>query len=255
MWKASLEIADLRVPVKLYAAAEDRDIHFRLVHAADQIPVQQRMVDPRSGEPVEPSRVRRGIELARGLYVVLDESDLDAIAPKPSRSIEVVRFVPSAAVDPGWYLRPYFLGPDGDGADYAALLEALAATGVRGVARWTMRGRRYFGALAAHDRHLALIALRSAEEVIAWKELEPLEGKPANAGERRLAEQLVAALDAPFDPAELKDEYRERVLAFLRAKAKGRRTAPPREAMPKPVSDLSAALKRSLATARRGRAA
>ncbi len=118
-----------------------------------------------------------------------------------------------------------------------------------------MRGRRYFGALAAHGRHLALIALRSAEEVVSWSELAPPEAKAANAGERRLAEQLVAALDAPFDPTQLRDEYRERVFALVRAKAKGRRVVTPREALPRPVSDLSTALKRSLATARRRRAA
>jgi DNA end-binding protein Ku len=256
MWKASLEIGAAKLPVKLYAAAEDRDVHFRLLHAKDKAPVKQRMVDPRTREPVAPEDVRRGIELEPGLFVIVGEDELASLAPEPSRAIEVTRFVPAAAIDYAWYSRPYFLGPDGSAADYAALAAALAESGRRGIARWAMRGRRYFGALAAHDGKLALIALRPAEEVVEAAQLAPPETKPVSAAERKLAEQLVAALDAPFDPSELRDEYRERVLALVQAKAKGRRApAAPREPMPRPVSDLTSALERSLQKAKKRRAA
>jgi DNA end-binding protein Ku len=256
MWKASLEFGAVKLPVKLYAAAQDRDVHFRLLHAKDKAPVQQRMVDARSREPVASEEIRRGVELEKGLYVVLSEAELDSLAPEPSRAIEVTRFVPASAIDLAWYNRPYFLGPDGSAGDYAALVAALGDGGLRGVARWTMRGRRYFGALAAHDGTLALIALRPAEEVVPAAALQPPEGKAASAAERKLAEQLVAALDAPFEPSELVDEYRERVLALVRAKAKGRRApAVAREAVPRTTSDLSSALERSLKNARKRRAA
>jgi len=255
IWKATLELGNQRIPVKLYAGARDSDIHFRLIHAQDKTPVQQRMIDPQSGETVEAEDIRRGVELEPGTFVVVDERELDSLAPKPTRTIEITRFVPADAVDIGWYARPYFLGPDGAASDYGALVEALRDGNLRGIARWAMRGRRYFGALAAHDRHLALIALLPAEEVLPAAKLSAPEGKPASAGERALAEQLVAALDAPFDPSELRDEYRERVLALVRAKAKGRRPPAVREALPKPVSDLSTALKRSVQAARKRRAA
>ena len=255
MWKASLEFGDVAVPVKLYAAAEDRDVHFRLLHAKDKAPVEQRMVDPRTEEPVEPDAIRRGVQLEPGVFVVLDDDELDALAPEPSRAIEVTRFVPAGAIDYAWYSRPYYLGPDGSASDYAALAAALRDSGLRGVARWAMRGRRYFGALAVHGDVLALIALRPAEEVVEAQDLERPDGKAVSAAERKLAEQLVAALDAPFDPDALRDEYRDRVLEYVAAKAKGKRVRTPRESLPKPVTDLSQALERSLATAKKRRAA
>jgi DNA end-binding protein Ku len=255
MWKASLELGGTRIGVKLYAAAQDRDIHFRLLHAVDDTPVVQRMVDSRTREPVASQDVRRGVELEAGVFVMLGERDLASITPKPTRTIELTRFVPSGAIDIGWYSKPYFLGPDGASADYSALVAALRETGLRGIARWTMRGRRYFGALHARDRHLALIGLRSVEEVLTAPALAPPEGKAASAAERALAEQLVAALEAPFEPSELRDDYRERVLALVNAKAKGRRLPAAREKAPRPVSDLSGALRRSLQSAKRRRAA
>jgi DNA end-binding protein Ku len=255
MWKAMLALGELSVPVKLYAAAEDRDVHFRLLHAEDSAPVVQRMVHPISEEEIPAEAIRRGIEVERGLFVMLDPEDFAGLAPSPSRTIELLRFVPSDAIDAAWYQRPYFLGPDGDASDYAALREVLRAGELRGVARWTLRGRRYAGALEARGQHLALIALRSAEEVVPARALPEPEGKAASEAELRLAEQLVSALEGPFEPGLLRDEYRERLEAYLAARAQGRRFAKPREAVPKPSDDLSRALSRSLAALKKRRAA
>jgi DNA end-binding protein Ku len=249
IWKASLDFEDVRLPVKLYAAAEDRDVHFRLLHARDGVPVRQRMVDRSTGEEVSQEDAQRGLELERGLFVVMTPRDVAAVTPKPSRSIELVRFVPPPALDSSWYQRPYFLGPDGSDQDYAALLRALGESGLCGIARWTMRGRRYFGALEARETHLALIAMRSAGEHVAAPAL-PEPDKSIRESERALAKQLVSALEGPFEPGSLRDEYRERVLALVKAKAKGRSYRPRKETLPSEVGDLQRALKQSLRASR-----
>lgn len=258
MWKAQLALGDVEIPVKLYAAVQDRDVHFRLLHAKDRVPVKQRMVDPRSGEEVAPEAVRRGVEIDSGLFVVLGDDDLAAAEPEASRTIEVRRFVPRAAIDLSFYARPYFLGPDGAQAcaDYFALAAAIGDGERVGVAHWVMRKKRSFGALVARGPHLALVTLRSADEVVAAGQLPQPGGSEIRAAERALAEQLVAALDAPFDPAQLRDEYRERVEALIEAKAAGRKPKLPKEAAPpKPSGDLAAVLKRSLAAAKESRRA
>lgn len=247
MWKAPLDLGDVEVPVKLYAAIEDRDIHFRLLHAKDAVPVRQRLVDPRSGEEIAPEAVQRGVALEPGIFVVMKDEELAAARGEPSRAIEVMRFVPRSAIDAAWYSRPYFLGPDGSASEYGALLAAMRDSEVLGVARWAMRGKRYFGALEARDSHLALIAMHAAEEVVSAAQLDAPNGAPVREAERALADQLVAALEGNFDPAEVRDEYRERVLALIDAKEKGR---PPRsvarEAAPGAVTDLRRALKQSI---------
>ena len=247
MWKAAVEFGDVHVPVKLHAAVEDRDVRFRLLHAKDRAPVKQRMVDPRSQREVPPESVRRGLALEPGLFVVLQEAELEALRVESSRSIEIMSFVPAGAIDQAWYSRPYLLGPDTSAPEFAALQAALHASGLHGIARWAMRGKRYFGALAARDTHVSLIALRPAEEVVAASALEPPETGSVSAAERSLAKQLVAALDAKFEPEALRDDYRERVLAFIDAKAKGKHLELVREMVPKADStDLARTLKRSL---------
>ena len=256
LWKASLELGDLTVPVKLYRAIDERDVHFRLLHVEDLAPVEQRMVDPRTDEEVPAGSIQRGVAVEAGVFVVVKPDEVERESPKPSRTIELLRFVPPRSIDPAWYERPYILGPDGGSAGYAALWKALHEAERFGIARWVMRGNRYFGALAGHEAgQLVLITMRSAEEVVPAEKLRADAGRAASAAERGLAEQLVSALDGPFDPAALRDEYRERLVAYLAAKAAGRRVRLPREAVPKPSGDLARVLQQSLRSVRKRRAA
>lgn len=255
MWKASIEFGGVHVPVKLYAGVVDRAVHFRLLHAKDGVPVQQRLVDIGSGAEVAAEDARRGIAVEPGVYVVLSAAEISALAPKPSRAIDITRFVPRRSIDYAWYSRPYWLGPDGDASSYGSLVAALAAKELCGIARWTMRGSSYFGALESRDGYLALTTLRSADEVVAASHLADDGFAPVKPAERKLADQLVAELAEDFDPSALRDAYREKVLAFVKAKAEGRRYKVEREALPLERGDLSRALKQSLRKAKTRRAA
>lgn len=255
MWKASLRIGDLELPVKLYAAVEDRGVRFRLLHREDHVPVTQRMVHPASGEEVPREETRRGLELEKGTFVILSPEELAEAEPEPSRAIEITRFVPREAVDPGWYRRPYLLGPDGSAEAYSALSRALAESGRRGVAHWVMRRKRHFGVLSPRAGHLALVAMNPPREVVAADQLVRPGGATVQKSERRLAEQLVSTLDAPFEPERLRDEHRERLRDLVAAKAEGRTVEfeepPARRAAP----DLSDALRESLRGAKERRVA
>jgi DNA end-binding protein Ku len=246
MWKAALDLGSIRVPVKLYAAAEDRGIHFRLLHARDRVPVRQQMVDPESEREIPNDQIRWGFEIEEGRIVLLTAEELDAANPKPSRDIEVLRFVPRGGVDPAWYKRPYFLGPDGSEPECAALVEALRGSDRYGIARWVMRGDQHFGALGWREGQLQLVALHAAPEVVGLEGLRRPEAAGVSAQERKLAEQLVSMLDGPFDPAALRDEYAERVEQLIAARRRGRRFRVSEPLPRKSGGDLKRVLERSV---------
>lgn len=255
IWKGVLTIGTEEVPVKLFSAVQDRGVHFRLLHEGTGQPVKQRMVNPETGDAVPYDEVRRGYEVEEGVFVVLDEDDLEALEPEKSRQIEVTRFVEPDVIDHQWYDRPYHLGPDGDDEGYLALVRALESAEREGVARWTMRNKSYVGSLRARDGHLMLITLRHAGEVIPASALEPPGGRKAEKRELEMAEQLVAALEADFDPTEWRDEYRDRVLELVEAKAEGKTIRMPKGAKKKAEGDLSESLEASIAAARERRSA
>ncbi len=220
IWKGVIRCDELRLPVRLYSAVQDRSIRFNLLHDRDRVRLKQRMVNPLTGKAVE-HEAKRGYEVQHGLFVVLNDEELASAEPPASRDIEVLCFVKPEAVEEQWYDRPYFLGPDGDEASYFALVSALRREGLEGIMRWVMRRREYLGALREQDGYLALITLRHAGEVISTSELDAPEGRAFSAKELSMARQLVQALDGPFDPAEYHDEHRERVMGLVAAKARG----------------------------------
>jgi DNA end-binding protein Ku len=255
MWKGELTIGRTKVPVKMYAAVQDQGVHFRLLHETDKQPLRQHMVNPETDEVIEHAQIKKGYVDDGGVVVMLDDEELDELKPEPSREIEITRFVPRTAISHGWYDRPYWLGPDGNSnGSYFALAEALEAEEKEGIAKWVMRGKEYVGALVGEDGYLMLITLRHAGEVVESKDLPRPAGRTLDRKEVALAGQLVSALEGPWNPAEFQDEYRDRLMDFIKSKAKGR--APKvRKLRPKPETKKSLAdvLQASLKTAEKER--
>lgn len=251
IWKGVLRLGEESVPIKLRSAVSDRSVHFRLLHEPDGVPVEQRMVHPRTEEVVPYDEIKRGYETDEGTIVVLDDEELEELEPAASRDIEILRVVPESAVDHRWYLRPYWLAPDGSAKEYFALARALEDKGAEAIARWTMRKKEYQGALRARDGYLLLVTLRHANEVVSAAELEGPAGRQLEPRERKMAEQLVDALAGEFEPESYKDEYRNRVMELIEAKASGKTIElEPARRKRRPES-LAAALEQSLKRARR----
>lgn len=254
IWNGTLKLGRTAIPVKLYAAVEDRAVRFHLLHDRDEQRLKQRMVHGVSGDDVPREEVRRGYEVEPGMFVVLDEAELASVAPTDdTHEIEITRFVDPAHVDQAWYDRPYWLGPNGSSREYFALAEALGQAGREGIARWVMRKRHHAGALRAHGDHLVLVTLRHAGEVVERSEMPAPPGREPTANERAMAIQLVSMLEGELDLAAFRDEYRERVLALVEAKAKGRTFTFERAKRERRPEELEQALAASLTRARKER--
>lgn len=251
MWKGVIHFDAIRVPVKLYGAIEDRNVHFRLLHRQDLEPVHQHLVNPETDEVVPYENTGRAYVTESGDRVLLNQSELEALEPEPSRDIEILSFLPLKAIDHRWYDRPYYLGPDEDGAEFSALADALEEMQVEGLARWVMRNKSYVGALQLYQGYPMLMSLHHAEEVIPVEALKAPEGPPLDQRELGLARQLIEMLESEFQPQEYHDEFRDRVFEMLAAKAQGkqaRKRAPkPRE----PSMDIGDALETSIQQARK----
>ncbi len=247
MWKADLVLGELKVPVKLYSAVQDAKVHFRLLHAADQAPVKQQMVDPATDQPIGSSETKRAVAVERGVYVVLTDEEQQALTPKPSRLISVEQVVGRSAIDERWFDRPYYLGPDGDDDGYFAVAEALAKREAVGVAHWVLRNKSYVGALQSSGGYLLLDTLRFKEQIVEVDAVRPSANRAPDKREIALAEQLIGALEDRFDASEFRDEYQEQLKNMLAAKSAGKVVrfpkAPKREKSDSLVASLQASLK------------
>ena len=251
IWAGQIKIGATAVPVKLYSAAQDKSVHFHILEAKTKTRVKQHMVNQETGEEVRPQDIRKAYEVERGTFILLDDEELSKLEPKASRDIEITRFVPAGHISHLWYDRPYFLGPDGNSESYFAFAEALRAQNKEGVARWVMRKKSYVGALRINGDYLALITLHHAEEVLSARDLPAPHARGLTSKELKMAEQLVAALEGEFNPEDFRDEYRDRILHFIKAKAKGKKIKLPAAQEKRPAASLAGELAKSLESLKR----
>jgi DNA end-binding protein Ku len=251
LWKGVIEFEMVTVPVKLYTAVRPQGIHFRMLHDQDNVPVKQVLECPVEKKEIPREHVVKGYEVHRDQYVVVSEAEMDELSPVPSRTIKVMSFVDPAEIDPVYYEKAYWLGPDEHGEkSYSVLLRALTESKRAALVQFVMRGKEYFGAIRAMGNALCLETMRYGDEVVPVSEV--LEGPvktKLNERELKTAEQLIDALAVKFDPSQYHDEYRACVMSMIERKAAGEKidVKPAKEKAATKAPDLIDVLKASIA--------
>ncbi len=256
-WNGSISFGLVSIPVGLApataASARQSDVQFKMLHRECLTPIRQKRWCPVHDVELAPDEIVRGFEVAKGEYVPIEDAELEAIENhETSRAIEITRFVPSAAVDPIYFDRTYYLVPAGTEAQrrpYALLAEAMREGGVSALGSFVLAGKEKLCLIRPKGDALALETMFVAEDVKSQAEIdEALAGKGARDEELALAHQIISALEGPFEPAQLHSEYRASLKELLQAKLEGRGPLEPTPAPTEvPVVDLMEALRASVA--------
>ncbi len=257
-WSGYLSFGLVNVPVQLFTVVRSHDVHFTQLHGDTHARVRRRRVDEQTGEEVPYEEIVKGYEVDDDQYVLVDPEELEELDPQASRTIDIRDFVDVSEIDPIYYDRAYYLMPDGESAakPYRLLSDAMSNAGKVAIAKLVMRNKEYLAAIRARDELLLLSTMHYADEVADPSELEGsevLQHVEVSSREIAMAEQLIDSLVTTFDPTAYHDEYQERVVEFLEAKAEGEdiaMTPPQREEGS--VVDLLDALEASLQRASEG---
>jgi DNA end-binding protein Ku len=261
IWTGTISFGLVTVPVKLYSAVNRKTVRFHQLNATTGVRIQQKRVDPQTGEDVPYEDIVKGYEIAPDRYVVIAPEELEALDPKKTKTIDIEDFVDLGDIDPIFYDHPYYLAPGPGGAKpYRLLLEAMRETNKVAVARVVIRQKENLVAIRPMGDVLGMTTMIFADEVVDPKKLDDLpDPDEVKTTDRELdiAKQLVESLSGPFQPDKYHDSYREEVLALIERKAAGEEIAvqPPREEEQAPVPDLMSALKASLDAVRKEGAA
>jgi DNA end-binding protein Ku len=223
MWKGAISFGLVMIPVKLYAATEQKDIAFRQVHRTDGGRIRFRRVCSIDGAEVPYEDVAKGFELPTGEMVVLTEEDMAGLPLPTTRSIEVLHFTPEDQIDPILFSRSYFIEPEKTGARaYVLLRDALERSGKVAVVLVALRQRESLAALRARDGLLVLETLLWPDE-IRTPDFPFLEQDiEVRSQELKMAASLIESMTEEFDPAAHHDGYREALAEVVEAKVEGR---------------------------------
>ena len=256
IWSGSISFGLVNVPVKVYSAVRDHKVHFHQLDKKSGSRIRYEKVAEKTGKEVSAGEIQLGYEMEKGKLVVVDPEELDELRPSTTRTIDISDFVEISEIDPAYFLRTYWLAPDGEGAAraYRLLVAAMEDRGKAGIGMVVMRNKQYLAGVRARDGALAMSTMRFADEVLDTSDIDSIPGhttKP-DAKEVRLATQIIDSLAGPWKPEGYRDTYTDEVKKLIKAHEKGQdvvvEEAP--AARTADVVDLMAALEASLEAAR-----
>jgi DNA end-binding protein Ku len=259
IWAGAISFGLVVIPVKLYAATEQRDITFRQVHRADGARIQFRRVCTLDGEEVPYSDIAKGYELPTGDMVVLTDEDLAELPLVTAHRIEVLHFAPSTQVEPILANKSYYLEPESAGTRaYVLFRDALEKSGKVAVCKVALRQREALAALRVRDGVLTLETLLWPDEVRKPEFGFLDEDIEVRSQELKMAASLIETMTEDFEPDQFHDAYREALESVVRAKVEGNDIVRP-AGMEAPsgkgeVADLAETLRASVAALKAERA-
>ncbi len=247
VWTGYLTFGLISMPVRLFSGARGSRVSFHMLHRDDNVRLKQQLVCPEEDKVVGRDEIVKGYEYRKGEYVVIEPDEIKKIEPKTAKAMEILEFIPADQVDPVYFESSYYLMPEEAGRrPYALLSKAMEDMHHVAIAKLTMHNREYTVILRPYAGGMMLHTMYYQDEVRQVENFGRTEAELKDA-EIKVAEQLIQALAADFDPSKYHDTFEDNLKKLIQARLEGREVTPvekPRKMAP--VVDLMAALKQSL---------
>lgn len=248
LWKGKLKFADVECPVALFAAASSAErVSFHIVNRKTGNRVRREYVDEETGKPVADDDQVKGFDVGNETFVTIEPNEIIQLVPDSDKTLAVTRFVKLADIDPLFFDRPYYLGPDhGAEEEFAIIRDSLAAEKAVALAETVLFRRLRTVAIRAGDKGLLAntlhfdYELRSPQK--AFAKIADLRIKKEMLD---LAKHIMSSKTGSFDPARFDDRYDAALAELVKAKIAGREIKPPKRPRENKVIDLMDALRRS----------
>jgi DNA end-binding protein Ku len=249
IWKGSISFGLVNVPVAMYAAVHEQDLHFHMIHTKDNSPIGYQKVCKEEEKAVPDEEISRAYELDDGSLVILDDQDFEAAKAEGYHAITVLDFVDHEEIDPIYFERTFYLGPQDDGAAshvYQLLAAAMEGSGLVAVCSYIFHNRENLGCLRVRDGVLLLEKMHFANEIRKPGDARPAKRQKLKRDELQTARQLIDRMTRSFDAEKYEDRYRGSLLKVIKRKAKGKTISVPKPEQREEMPDLLAALQASL---------
>ncbi len=254
LWSGSISFGLVNVPVRLYSAVQEHKLHFNFVHERDNSPIGYQKICKKEDKPVPDDEIVKGFEFRKGEYVFMEDEDFQAAKVEGYKMIDIVDFVPYEEIDPIFFAKTYYVGPD-RGAEkvYSLLVKAMEDSELAGIAKFVMRDKQHLGALRIRDGVITLEQLYFADEIRPIDEIKASRARVSRQ-ELQMAAKLIESWTTEWKPEKYKDTYRDELCAIIKAKSKGKEIHPAAEVEEEEPADLMSALRESIERSRGGKA-
>ena len=253
VWKGSIVLSLISIPIKLYAAARSERTYLHQIHKECNSRVRQPLFCPTCNRSVDRGEIVKGFEFDEGQYVLMEDKEIKKIAASSSHSLEILAFARLSEIDPIFFDASYFCVAEDSGKKaYQLLVKALEDTQRVGIGKLLMHQRDYTVFLRPYEHGLLLHTMYFSNEIRQLPQFGVLETVELKPQEVKLTEQLIKSMSQPFKPKQYHDEFQEKLRKLIEAKQHGKSIEIGAEPSRAPIIDMMAALKKSLAAASSG---
>jgi DNA end-binding protein Ku len=256
IWSGTISFGLVNIPVRMFSAIDEHKLRFHLLHRKDDSPIGYDKVCKKEGKPAPDDEIGKAFEVSKGEFVYLEDEDFEAARVDGYKTMELSDFVPYDEIDPIYFEKTYYLGPQ-EGAEkvYALLVKAMENSELAALGTYIMRDREHLGCLRVRDGALALEKMFFADEIRDVKEVKPKRAAVGKA-ELQMAEELIDRFRGHFKPEKYKDTYTAALKKIVKAKQQGKEVhVAPAEEEGAEVTDLMEALKASIGATKTKRTA
>ncbi len=249
IWKGSIGFGLVNIPVKMYAATEESTLPFVTLDKSNHARIRYKKINESTGKDVNETDIVKGYKFG-GNYVIMEEEDFQKATPEKMDHLEIVQFISEKEIDAVYFEKPYYLEPEKTGAKaYALLRDALKKEGKAALGPLVYHKREWVCLIKPLNEFLVMHRLRFAQEI---RTTEGLVAPKADikGDELKLASSLINQLTKPFKPEQFKDEFSDKLIKVIEAKAKGKTSTvkPLKVVHNSTTEDLMQKLKASLKT-------
>jgi DNA end-binding protein Ku len=256
IWSGTISFGLVNIPVRMFSAIDEHKLRFHLLHRKDDSPIGYDKVCKKEEKAVRDDEIAKAFEVSDGEYVYLEDEDFEAARVDGYKTMEISDFVPYDEIDPIYFEKTFYLGPQ-EGAEkvYALLVKAMENSELAALGTYIMRDREHLGCLRVRDGALTLEKMFFADEIRDIKEVKPKKATVGKA-ELQMAEELIDRFRGHFKPEKYKDTYTAALKKIVKAKQQGKEVhVAPAEEEGAEVTDLMEALKASIGATKGKRSA
>src|SRR2546430_1629432 len=114
-WKGYLKLSLVSCPIALSPAASSSErVSFRQINKKTGNRLRQQLVDEVTREPVDAEDKGRGYEVDKGVFIPVEDDEIEELQVESKHTIEIDSFVPAAQIDKRFYDSPYYISPNDD---------------------------------------------------------------------------------------------------------------------------------------------
>jgi DNA end-binding protein Ku len=256
IWSGTISFGLVNIPVRMFSAIDEHKLRFHLLHRKDDSPIGYDKVCKKEGKPVLDEEIGKAFEVSKGEFVYLEDEDFEAARVDGYKTLELSDFVPYDEIDPIYFEKTFYLGPQ-EGAEkvYSLLVKAMENAELAALGTYIMRDREHLGCLRVRDGALTLEKMFFADEIRDIKEVKPRKAAVGKE-ELQMAEELIDRFRGHFKPEKYKDTYTAALKKIVKAKQQGKEVhVAPAEEEGAEVTDLMEALKASIGATKTKRTA